>query len=102
MRDEPSQDRESDDLNKPPAGENELRISRVKGPNEMLENRGHIIYDEYVDPFSKVQARSDTYKANNDEDVSKSTQNSLNTVSNSDITDPKEYLDDITYFCNLE
>ena len=75
MRDEPSQDGESDDLNKPPARENELRISRVEGPNEILENRGNIIYDEYADPISKIQARSDTYKANNDEDVTISRNN---------------------------
>ena len=57
MRDESSQDGEGDDVDRPPAGKNELRLSRVKGPNEILESKGQLIYDEYEDPFSKVQAR---------------------------------------------
>ena len=60
MRDESSKDGESNDLNEPPAGENELRVSRGERPDKILENRGHIIHDEYVDQISKIQAESST------------------------------------------
>ena len=54
------------------------------------------------DTSSKAQARTDTYKTDNEEHVLKSDLNSLNSVSNDKtsnrITDPIEYLDDATYF----
>ena len=56
MRDDSSKDGESNESINPPAGENELRVSRVKRPNKSLQNRGQRRYIEYLIPISKARA----------------------------------------------
>ena len=113
MRNESSQDGGSDDTDRPSAREDELRLAQVEAPNNILGSRGWSAYDECEDPFSKVQSKNDTSESTNNEDVSRSTQTKLKINSKSEygkidgtredmmihgeVTDHKEYLDDVTY-----
>ena len=82
MGDTSSQDEGKDDIDRPSAGEDESRLTRVKPPNNILGSGIWSIYDEYEDPFSTDETKNDTNESSNNEDVSRSTQaEPLNNIS---------------------